>query len=98
MRSILMRGSDSELGDLHLIPSGGTYAEAAWLWRKDKCVPDANLFSVYGRMTTLPGRREEVIDLIKESVRAGGDDSGLHTYSISVALDDPDTIRVTPAH
>jgi hypothetical protein len=39
-----MRGSDSELGDLHLIPSGGTYAEAGWLWRKDKCVPDANLF------------------------------------------------------
>lgn len=46
-------------------------------------------------MTALPGRREEVIALIKESARAGGDDSGLLTYSINTALDDPDSIWVT---
>ncbi len=46
-------------------------------------------------MTALPGRREEVIALIKESARAGGDDSGLLTYSINLSLDDPDTIWVT---
>ncbi|WP_067667763.1 putative quinol monooxygenase [Nocardia miyunensis] len=54
-----------------------------------------NLFSVYGRMTALPGRREEVIALIKESARVGGSDSGLLTYSINTALDDPDAIWVT---
>ncbi|MBY8854866.1 antibiotic biosynthesis monooxygenase [Nocardia sp. CA2R105] len=54
-----------------------------------------NLFSVCGRMTALPGRREEVIALIKESARAGGEDSGLLTYSINTALDDPDSVWVT---
>lgn len=55
----------------------------------------ANMFSVYGRMTALPGRREEAIALIKDGVRAGGDDTGLLTYSINTAFDDPDTIWVT---
>ncbi len=46
-------------------------------------------------MTALPGQRDEVIALIKESARAGGEDSGLLTYSINAALDDPDAIWVT---
>ena len=46
-------------------------------------------------MTALPGRREEVIALIKESARAGGSDSGLLTYSINTGLDEPDAIWVT---
>ena len=53
------------------------------------------MFSVYGLMTALPGRREEVIALFQEGARAGGDNSGLLTYSINTALDDPDTIWVT---
>ncbi|MQY19827.1 putative quinol monooxygenase [Nocardia macrotermitis] len=56
---------------------------------------EPNLFSVFGRMTALPGRRAEVIALIKESASAGGADSGLLTYSINTALDDPDAIWVT---
>ncbi|NUS15565.1 MAG: hypothetical protein HOY69_29925 [Streptomyces sp.] len=54
-----------------------------------------NMFSVYGRMTALPGRRDELIAVLAEGFRAGGDDSGLLTYSISTALDDEDTIWLT---
>jgi quinol monooxygenase YgiN len=46
-------------------------------------------------MTALPGRREEVIALIRESVRAGGSDTGLLTYSINTVLDDPNRLWVT---
>lgn len=55
----------------------------------------ANMFSVYGRMTALPGRRDELIALLHEGFRAGGDDSGLLTYSINTAPEDPDTIWMT---
>lgn len=54
-----------------------------------------NMFAVYGRMTTQPGRRDEVADLIRESARAGGDASGLIAYSVIATLDEPDTIWVT---
>ena len=54
-----------------------------------------SMFSVYGRMTTQPGRRDEVVDLIRESPRAGGDASGLIAYSVSALLEEPDTIWVT---
>jgi quinol monooxygenase YgiN len=54
-----------------------------------------NMFSVYGRMTALPGRRDEVIALLHEGFRAGGDGSGLLTYSINAAFEDPDTIWLT---
>jgi quinol monooxygenase YgiN len=55
----------------------------------------ANMFSVYGRMTALPGRCDELIALLHEGFRAGGDDSGLLTYSINAAPEDPDTIWMT---
>lgn len=55
----------------------------------------SDLFSVCGRMTAVPGRREEVIALIRKSVRAGGNDTGLLTYSINILLDDPNTLWVT---
>ena len=55
----------------------------------------ANLFSVYGRMTALPGRCDELIALLHEGFRAGGDDSGLLTYSINTAPEEPDTIWLT---
>ena len=55
----------------------------------------AQMFSVYGRMTALPGRRDELIALLHEGFRAGGDDSGLLTYSINTAPEDPDTIWMT---
>jgi quinol monooxygenase YgiN len=55
----------------------------------------ANLFSVYGRMTALPGRRDELIALLREGFRAGGDDGGLLTYSINTVPEDPDTIWLT---
>ncbi|PSR67365.1 hypothetical protein C8258_15155 [Nocardia sp. MDA0666] len=54
-----------------------------------------NMFSVYGQMTALPGRRDELIVLLLAGFRAGGDDSGLLHYSINTAFDDPDTIWLT---
>ncbi|MDR7171401.1 quinol monooxygenase YgiN [Nocardia kruczakiae] len=53
------------------------------------------MFSVYGRMTALPGRRDELIAVLLAGFRAGGDDSGLLHYSINTAFDDPDTIWLT---
>ncbi|MFI2207155.1 putative quinol monooxygenase [Streptomyces sp. NPDC020192] len=53
------------------------------------------MFSVYGRMTALPGRRDELITLLLDGFRAGGEDSGLLAYSINTAFDDPDTIWLT---
>jgi hypothetical protein len=39
----------------------------------------ADMFGVCGRMTTQPGRRHEVVDLIREFVGRGlGDGSGLY--------------------
>lgn len=35
-------------------------------------VSSRNMFSVYGRMTALPGRRDEVITLLLDGFRAGG--------------------------
>ncbi|HEY4464499.1 MAG TPA: antibiotic biosynthesis monooxygenase [Streptosporangiaceae bacterium] len=56
---------------------------------------EATMFGVYGRMTTQPGRRDEVVDLIREAARAGGDASGLIAYSINALLEEPETIWVT---
>jgi quinol monooxygenase YgiN len=53
------------------------------------------MFSVYGRMTAQPDRREELIALLHDGLRAGGEDSGLLAYSISTAFDDPDTVWLT---
>ncbi|QHA02382.1 hypothetical protein GQF42_02910 [Streptomyces broussonetiae] len=54
-----------------------------------------NMFSVYGRMTALPGRRDELITLLLDGFRAGGEDSGLLAYSVNTALDEPDTVWLT---
>jgi len=62
---------------------------------KGGCMSSGNMFSVYGRMTALPGRRDELIAALVDGLRACGDDSGLLTYSISTALDDQDTIWLT---
>jgi quinol monooxygenase YgiN len=53
------------------------------------------MFSVYGRMTALPGRRDELITLLLEGFRAGGEDSGLLSYIINTAFDEPDTVWLT---
>ncbi|OIJ94900.1 hypothetical protein BIV25_21155 [Streptomyces sp. MUSC 14] len=53
------------------------------------------MFSVYGRMTALPGRRDELIALLLDGFRAGGEDCGLLAYSINAAFDDPDTVWLT---
>jgi quinol monooxygenase YgiN len=53
------------------------------------------MFSVFGRMTALPGRRDELITVLLDGFRAGGDDSGLLDYSINTAFDDPDAIWLT---
>ncbi|MGV9664696.1 putative quinol monooxygenase [Nocardia niigatensis] len=55
----------------------------------------SDMFSVFGRMTAHPGRRDELIDVLLSGFRAGGPDSGLLTYSINTAPDDPDTIWLT---
>ncbi|MRH93080.1 hypothetical protein GFY24_37635 [Nocardia sp. SYP-A9097] len=56
---------------------------------------DHEMFSVYGRMTALPGRREELIAVLLNGFRAGGDNSGLLDFSINTAFDDPDTVWLT---
>ncbi|MFE2351065.1 MULTISPECIES: putative quinol monooxygenase [Kitasatospora] len=54
-----------------------------------------NEFSVYGRLTALPGRRDDLIAVLLEGLRAGGDAGGLLAYSINTAFDDPDTVWLT---
>ena len=53
------------------------------------------MFSVYGRMTARPGRRDELIAVLRDGFSAGGDDSGLLAYCINLAWDNPDTIWLT---
>jgi quinol monooxygenase YgiN len=55
----------------------------------------ADMFGFCGRMTAQPGRRGEVVDLIREGVRAWGNASGLIAYSVIEALEEPDTILLT---
>lgn len=55
----------------------------------------ADMFGVCGKMTAQPGRRDEVVELIQASVHAGGDASGLISYSVIATLEEPDTIWVT---
>lgn len=55
----------------------------------------STMFSVFGRMTALPGRRDELIMVLLDGFRAGGGESGLLAYGINTALDDADTIWLT---
>lgn len=58
-------------------------------------VSGRNMFSVFGRMTAIPGRRDELIAVLVDGFRAGGDDCGLLAYSINTAVEDEDTIWLT---
>jgi len=55
----------------------------------------AEMFGICGKMTIQPGRRDEVIDLIREHWRAWGDESGLIAYNVFATHEDPDTILET---
>lgn len=57
-------------------------------------MPSENMFSVYGRMTALPGQRDELIAVLLDGLRASGD-GGLLAYSINALSGDPDTIWLT---
>lgn len=50
-------------------------------------------FSVYGKMTARPGRRDELVARLADLLRL--DTPGLEWCSITTALDDPDMIWVT---
>jgi quinol monooxygenase YgiN len=52
-------------------------------------------FAVHGIMTAKPGRRAELVDLMRSTIAALGDAPGLLDYSINTVLDDPDTLWVT---
>jgi quinol monooxygenase YgiN len=52
-------------------------------------------FSVHGIMTAKPGRRDELVDLMRATVAALGDAPGLLDYTINTVLDDPDTLWMT---
>ncbi|MGW4803394.1 putative quinol monooxygenase [Kitasatospora sp. NPDC004272] len=54
-----------------------------------------NEFSVYGRMTALPGRRDELVAVLLDGFRVSGEAGGLLDYSINTAFDDPDTVWLT---
>ncbi|MFF2554524.1 putative quinol monooxygenase [Nocardia sp. NPDC058058] len=54
-----------------------------------------NLFGVYGRMTALPGRRDELIAVLLAGLQAGGKGGGLLSFSINAAVDDSDTVWLT---
>jgi quinol monooxygenase YgiN len=53
------------------------------------------MFSVWGRMTALPGRRDELISVLRDGFDAARDGRGLLMYSINTDLGDPDTIWLT---
>jgi quinol monooxygenase YgiN len=57
-------------------------------------VSSENMFSVYGRMTALPGQRDELIAVLLDGFRASSE-GGLLAYSINTLFDDPDTIWLT---
>jgi heme-degrading monooxygenase HmoA len=56
-------------------------------------VPDARMFSVYGRMTAQTGQRDTLIERFKDALRVGI--PGLESFTINAVLDDPDTIWIT---
>lgn len=52
-------------------------------------------FAVHGTLTAKPGRRGELVELMRATIAALGDAPGLLDYTINVAIDDPDTLWVT---
>ncbi len=58
-------------------------------------MPATGQFSVFARMRVSPGQRDAVAELIREAAHAGGDDTGLLSYTVNAALDDPDLLWVT---
>jgi quinol monooxygenase YgiN len=55
----------------------------------------AGMFGICGKLTAQPGRREEVIGLIRDGARALGEASGLIACTVIAALEEPDTIVLT---
>ncbi|MDQ2847836.1 MAG: antibiotic biosynthesis monooxygenase [Actinomycetota bacterium] len=53
------------------------------------------MFAVYGSMTTQPGARDTVAELICKAARVGADAGGLISYSVNATLEEPDTMWVT---
>ncbi|SEG88458.1 Quinol monooxygenase YgiN [Actinacidiphila yanglinensis] len=53
------------------------------------------MFSVYGRMTALPGRGEELVAVLLEGFRVCVAGGGLLGYTVNTAMDEPDTVWLT---
>lgn len=54
-----------------------------------------NKFTMYGKLTAHPGKREELISLLLEATHSLNDMVGCELYIINESVDDPDTIWVT---
>jgi quinol monooxygenase YgiN len=54
-----------------------------------------NKFSMYGKITAHPGKRDELIQLLLEASRSLEDIDGCELYIINVSDDDSDAIWVT---
>ncbi|MET3207529.1 UNVERIFIED_CONTAM: quinol monooxygenase YgiN [Paenibacillus sp. PvR008] len=52
-------------------------------------------FTMYGKLTAHPGKREELISLLLEASRSLNDMEGCELYIINESVDDPDTVWVT---
>ncbi len=54
-----------------------------------------NKFTMYGKMTAQPGKRDELVNLLLEASRSLDDMEGCELYIINESVDDPDAIWVT---
>lgn len=54
-----------------------------------------NKFSMIGKLTAHPGKREELVSLLLEASRSLNDIPGCEFYIINESVDDPDAIWVT---
>lgn len=54
-----------------------------------------NKFSMCGKMTAHPGKRDELVSLLLEASHSLNDMAGCELYIIHESIDDPDVIWVT---
>ncbi|QJD82929.1 putative quinol monooxygenase [Cohnella herbarum] len=54
-----------------------------------------NKFTMFGKLTAHPGKREELISLLLESSLSLNDMEGCEFYIINESVDDPDAIWIT---
>lgn len=54
-----------------------------------------NKFTMYGKLTAHPGKREELVSLLLEASRSLNDIAGCELYIINESVDDPDAVWVT---